>query len=171
MTADPRIEGVVRAQIGRAPRGPWRVAAWCSWRMPTVIVSPSVLADGTPYPTYAWLTCPHLSERCAAMESAGEAARMNALMADDPEFAARVHAASDALAAARERESVGVDACAGLGTAGTRLGARVKCLHAHVAARLAGIDDPIGTSVIAIGPAECASGRCRAFDLSTEETL
>ena len=169
MTEDRRIAAIVSAQVGRNPREPWRVAAWCSWGMPTAIVSPSVLADGTPYPTYAWLTCPHLSERCATLESAGEAARINAAMRQDPVLAAGVHAAAQELAAARARESGGLDACAGLGTAGTRMGAKVKCLHAHVAARLAGVEDPVGARIIALGPAACADGRCRRFETSSEE--
>ena len=145
---------------GRAPRESWRVAVRCSYGFPSVIVSPSLLADGTPFPTFAWLTCPHLSEALAAEESAGATAAWATRAALDPALAARLRAADDALREARTVESGGVDACESVGLAGQRDPLGVKCLHAHVALALIGIDDPVGVAELGKIPPSCANGRC-----------
>ncbi|MDO9174656.1 MAG: DUF501 domain-containing protein, partial [Actinomycetota bacterium] len=75
------------AQLGRIPRDPWRVAASCAHGFPSVIVSPALLTDGTPFPTYAWLTCPHLVEQLHAEESAGATAGWAARARCDAELA------------------------------------------------------------------------------------
>jgi hypothetical protein len=71
-----------------------------------------------------------------------------------------MRAADTAYREARAAESAGGDACAGVGIAGQRDPLATKCLHAHVAAALSGIDDPVGRGVLeAIAP-ECCDGRC-----------
>ncbi|MDR3687617.1 MAG: DUF501 domain-containing protein [Coriobacteriia bacterium] len=148
---------------GRVPREPWRVAARCAHGFPTVIVSPSLLADGTPFPTFAWLTCPHLSEALAAEESAGATAVWATRAAADPALAESLRAADGALRAARVAESGGVDACESVGLAGQRDPLGVKCLHAHVALVLIGIDDPIGAAELGKIPHSCPDGRCTSL--------
>ena len=152
---------LVSAQLGRTPRDPWRVAARCAYGYPTAIVSPSRLADGAPFPTYAWLTCPYLLETLAAEESAGAAATWAQRAADDSQFAAALVAADAAVRAARTRESGGEDACADVGIAGQRDPLGVKCLHAHVALALVGIEDPIGVEELGKIEPTCSDGRCR----------
>ena len=154
---------LVSAQLGRTPRGPWRVAVRCAHGYPSTIVSPSRLADGTPFPAYAWLTCPYLLETLAAEESAGAAATWAQRAADDPQLAAALVAADAAVRAARARESGGEDACADVGIAGQRDPLGVKCLHAHVALALAGIDDPIGTEELGKIEPTCSDVRCRSL--------
>ena len=151
---------VVAAQLGRAPRQPWRVGARCSHGYPVVILSPSELADGTPFPSLAWLTCPWLAERVGAQESNGETARWAASATADAGLAASLRRLDEDVRRARNTESGGVDACESVGLAGQRDPLGVKCLHAHVALALAGFEDPIGATVIAEGR-ECADGRCR----------
>ncbi|HEY5539891.1 MAG TPA: DUF501 domain-containing protein [Coriobacteriia bacterium] len=156
-----RESGLVAAQLGgRAPRKPWRVAARCSYGYPSAIVSPSLLADGTPFPTHAWLTCPYLTEALSAEESAGAAAVWAERAASDPLLAEHLHAADAALRSVRAEESGGADACEPVGLAGQRDPLGVKCLHAHVALTLIGIDDPIGVEELGKIPESCGNARC-----------
>ena len=151
---------LVAEQIGRAPRTPWRVAASCSFGRPTVIVSPSMLDDGTPFPTYAWLTCPHLVERVSAAESAGATARFAQRAHSEESLAVRLHALDARGRQLRAGESGGEDACATVGIGGQRDPLGVKCLHLHVALALLGEDDPIGIEVLASVARECEDDRC-----------
>jgi hypothetical protein len=125
-----------------------------------VIVSPSLLADSTPFPTFAWLTCPHLSEALAAEESAGATAAWAMRAAAEPVLAEGLYAADSVLHAARAAESGGVDACESVGLAGQRDPLGVKCLHAHVALALIGVADPIGVAELGKIPSSCPNGRC-----------
>ena len=125
-----------------------------------MIISPSLLADGTPFPTFAWLTCPHLSEALAAEESAGATAAWARRAASEPALAEGLHAADRVVRAVRAAESGGVDACESVGLAGQRDPLGVKCLHAHVAMALIGIEDPIGIAELGKIPSSCPNGRC-----------
>lgn len=151
---------LVAAQLGRKPREPWRVAARCEHGYPTVIVSPGLLADGTPFPAHAWLTCPHLAEKLSAEEAAGAAAGWAARAQVDADLAERLVAADALVRKARARESGGFDPCQSVGLAGQRSPLGVKCLHAHVALALAGIDDPIGGAELDEIERLCADVRC-----------
>lgn len=150
------------AQLGRIPREPWRVAVSCTHGFPSVIVSPAMLADGTPFPTYAWLTCPHLVERLHAEESAGATAGWAARAHSDTELAEGLRRADSAVREARKRESAGADPCSSVGLAGQREPLGVKCLHAHVALALLGIADPIGTAELGKVELACTDARCGA---------
>jgi hypothetical protein len=152
---------LVSAQLGRVPREPWRVAARCEHGYPSAIVSPSRLVDGTPFPAYSWLVCPYLIEALAARESAGAAGEWAQRAAGDPRLAEALVAADVAVRAARTQESRGEDACATVGLAGQRDPLGVKCLHAHVALALVGIEDPIGAEELGKIQPTCSDVRCR----------
>jgi len=160
----PHDADTVRTQLGRPPREPWRVATRCSFGVPTVIAMPSRLATGEPFPTTFYLTCPYLVAAVAALESKGEAERWAARLADDPALAARMRAADVAYREARVAESAGDDTCAAVGIAGQRDPLATKCLHAHVAAALSGIDDPVGHGVMETIEFECRDDRCGAAE-------
>jgi len=155
----------VSAQLGRVPRDPWRVAIRCSWDRPAVIVSPSRLADGTPFPNLAWLTCPWLAEFASAEESEGGAAGYASRAAEDPAFAEALVVADAAVRDLRAAESGGDDACASVGIAGQRDPLGVKCLHAHVALALLGVDDPVGEDVLSRVQRWCDDDRCAGLGL------
>ncbi len=155
---------LVAHQLGRAPRGRWRVAWRCEYGHPGVIVTAPLLEDGTPFPTLCYLTCPHLVERVAALESVGEVERWRRRLATDPVLAARLRAADVAYRAARTAEAGGEDPTPDVGIAGQRDPLAVKCLHAHVASALAGIDDPIGVAVLRDVGYSCDDGRCGSLD-------
>jgi hypothetical protein len=126
-------------------------------------VSPSRLDDATPFPTWAWLTCPFAIERLAALESAGATAAWAVRASEEPRLAAALRATDDALRLARAAESDGEDACCGVGLAGQRDPLGVKCLHAHAALRLAGLADPVGDAVLAEIGVECTDARCETL--------
>jgi len=174
---------IVALQTGRAPRPPWRVAVRCASGYPVVIASPSRLEDGTPFPTHLWLTCPALASFAAAEESAGATAIWRARVAQDSALAARLTAADGALRELRAAESDGDDACRDAGIAGQRDATSVKCMHAHVALALAGVDDPVGAEVlsdaVAAGAVEirfgnavaCPDQRCARLEEGAQSAL
>ncbi|MGV8082100.1 MAG: DUF501 domain-containing protein [Coriobacteriia bacterium] len=159
---------LVAAQTGRAPRQPWRTAARCRWGYPTVIVSPSRLSDGSLFPACAWLTCPHLLRAVAARESAGGAAYWAERARNEPAVAEGLRAADAALRELRRRESGGRDESKG-GIAGQRDPLGVKCLHAHVALALLGIDDPIGIAELSALEPDCRDEQCARLGQQNSE--
>lgn len=156
----PDEAALVAAQVGRPPRDPWRVAARCSYDFPTVIASPPRLADGEPFPTLFWLTCPWLVAAVSDLESAGAAADWAARLEREPELCARAEAADAEYRRLRAAEGGGDDPCADTGVAGQARVTGTKCLHAYVAASLAGLDDPAGAAMLAHLTRECPDGRC-----------
>ena len=145
-------------QLGRPPRGSWRVAARCSYAYPVVIAT---APDGDPpFPTLYYLTCPHLVGAVSAIESGGGVARWRDALTRDQALAERLDAADAAYRAARAAEAGGPDPFARVGIAGQRDVRGVKCLHAHAAAFIAGIDDPVGAGVLADVALECDDRRC-----------
>jgi len=164
---NPDDQRVVAAQLGRAPRGRCRVVTRCVHGYPRVIAVAPVLEDAAPFPTTFWLTCPHLTEALHALESAGAHRALASLAVEDPAFAARVLAADVSYRAARAAEGGGTDPCPQVGTAGQADALAVKCLHARLAALLAGIDDPLAEKVLDLlreaGVAmDCTEPRCAA---------
>jgi exopolyphosphatase/guanosine-5'-triphosphate,3'-diphosphate pyrophosphatase len=131
---------LVREQLGREPTTAFAVVARCTGGHPLVIRNAPVDANGDPFPTTFWLTCPEAVKAVARIESEGWIARLNERVQDDEAFDEALEAAHRAYA--EERGSDLPEARAWGGVAGTRTG--VKCLHAHYAYHLAGGDDPVG---------------------------
>lgn len=162
MTAEParHDEEVVARQIGRPPRRPWSVGSRCVHGFPSTIVSPPLLADGSPFPAHVWLTCPWLAEKAAQRESAGATGAYARLAAEDAEFARRLRDADAVLRGRREAAGSDGGLLGDVGIAGQRDPLGVKCLHAHLALTLIGIDDPIGADLLGAGGESCDDGRC-----------
>lgn len=131
--------------MGRAPRGRWEVAARCHLGIPMVIRSHPRLDDGSPFPTLFWLTCPVLVKRVSSLESTGWMARMNDTLYAEPSLRARLAEAIDAYSEERDRLER-IDDRASVPGGGPE---RVKCVHAHVAHRLAGGHNPVGAAALA----------------------
>ena len=131
----------VRQLLGREPAGRFQVVVRRLDGTPVVIENAPHLDDGTPMPTLYWLTDPSLREQVSRIESHGGVRRLEAAL--DP---ASIDAAHKAYA--RRRDAL-IEAHSGPqpsgGVGGTRTG--LKCLHAHLAAFLAGLDDPVGLAV------------------------
>jgi hypothetical protein len=152
--------GVVVRQLGRAPRGRWRVVTRCSYGAPVVIAT-APLMDGQPFPTLHYLTCPHLVAAISAIESGGGCESWRSTLAADPALASRLRDADAEYRIQRTREGGGVDPTPECGIGGERDPLGMKCLHAHVAAYLAGIADPVGESLVMGLARECDDARCR----------
>jgi hypothetical protein len=124
-----------------------------------------LLDDGTPFPTTYWLTCPSLVAAIHALESGGENRAWARRAGEDPALAAGMRRADASYRAARRAEGGGIDPCAETGVAGQADPLAVKCLHARVAAAVAGTGDPVGEGVLERlareGPAPpCDPGLC-----------
>lgn len=146
---------VIEIQLGRPLRARSEVVVRCHLGLPVVVRVPPHLADGSPFPTLYWLTCPLATTRIGRLEGAGGVKRMEAKAVADPEFAAGLEKAHADYAAEREAlvEDDDVPRPSG-GVGGTRRG--VKCLHAHYAHHAAGGENPVGELVAAwIGPLDC----------------
>ena len=150
---------VVAAQLGRPPRGTRAVAHRCPCGLPDVVETTPRLADGTPFPTLFYLTCPRAVAACGRLESAGVMRELNARLAADPDLAAGYRAAHEDYLA--RREAIGhVPEIAGVSAGG--LPGRVKCLHVHLAHALAtgpGVN-PVGDETLALVEPWWPDGPC-----------
>jgi hypothetical protein len=150
---------VVAAQLGRPPRGTRFVAHRCPCGLPDVVETTPRLDDGTPFPTLYYLTCPRAAAECGRLESTGLMRAQGERLATDPDLAARYRAAHDDYLA--RREAIGhVPEIAGVSAGG--MPTRVKCLHVHLAHRLAagpGVN-PIGDETLAAVEPWWTAGPC-----------
>jgi hypothetical protein len=125
---------VVATQLGRVPRGTRAVAYRCPCGLPAVVETTPRLADGSPFPTLFYLTCPRAVAACGKLESSGLMREMTARLAADPGLAADYRAAHRDYLSRREAIMV-VPEIAGVSAGG--MPGRVKCLHALLAHALA----------------------------------
>lgn len=140
---DPQTRAVAEL-LGREPMGEFTVVVRDPSGGPAVIRNEPYLPDGRPMPTLFWLVDRTLSRWVGRLEAAGgvdEAERKVGMT--------RIAHDHDAYSQARERRITatvagGDTALVPLsgGVGGTRMG--VKCLHAHLAAWMAGMDDAVG---------------------------
>ncbi len=150
MTAADEV--AVTAQLQRVPRGVSAVAFRCPCGNPAVVATEPRLADGTPFPTTYYLTCPRATSACSTLESQGVMAEMSERLATDEKLEPAYRRAH--LAYLADREAMGVvPEIAGVSAGG--MPNRVKCLHALAAHALAagpGVN-PFGDETLArIGP-------------------
>ncbi len=148
---------IVEAQLGRPPRAIRQPAHTCTCGLADVIETSPRLADGTPFPTLYYLTCPRAAKEIGRLEASGLDARDDraASYRSRARRAATGRAAEDYL---RRRDALGV--LPGAPTAGG-MPDRVKCLHVLVAHSLAvgpGVN-PFGDEALALMP---DWGRARA---------
>ncbi|MHB1613782.1 MAG: DUF501 domain-containing protein [Actinomycetes bacterium] len=164
-----RDRAAVTAGLGRTAREVSGVGHRCGCGLPDVVVTDPRLADGSPFPTVFYLTCPRAVSRVSSLESSGVMATMTADLQSDAELGEAYRRAHRDYQARREELGV-VPELAGVSAGG--MPDRVKCLHALVAHALAagtGIN-PIGDRVLTLlgaqglGPDRCwgAPGSCTA---------
>jgi uncharacterized protein len=136
------VEAVGR-QLGRPPRGSWRVARRCACGLPQVIETFPRLEDGTPFPTLWWLTCATLSSQVGRLESSGWMAGFNKRLREDHDLHQALELSIAAYIEARDRrEPLGSATHPGGGPD------RVKCLHAHTAHHLVTGANAAGAAVL-----------------------
>jgi len=150
-----RDAAVIAAQLGRPPRGLLAVAHRCPCGLPDVAETAPRLADGSPFPTLYYLTCPRANAAVSKLEASGVMRDMTARLADGAlrrryesahrDYLARREAA--ARSAGMEPLPPGTQSAGGMPE-------RVKCLHALVAHELAAGDvNPFGREALdAVGP-------------------
>ena len=132
-------EQAVQAQLGRPPRALRGVAHRCPCGLPDVVQTAPRLADGTPFPTLFYLTCPRAVAAVSRLEAAGVMREMQQRLASQPGLRAAQQAAHRDYLARRAAAAAeaGVEPLpAGTQSAGG-MPDRVKCLHALVAHELA----------------------------------
>jgi hypothetical protein len=160
VTADAEV---VTRQLGRPPRGLRRVAHRCPCGLPDVVETAPRLADGAPFPTLYYLTCPRATAAVGRLEAAGVMRQMQQRLATDPELRAAYQAAHRDYLARREEaaRASGVPPLPpGTQSAGG-MPARVKCLHALTAHELAVPGaNPLGREAAAQAGPWWAAGPC-----------
>lgn len=149
---------VLRAQLGRPARGVVGIAARCACGNPTVAATAPRLEDGTPFPTFYYLTHPAATAAMSGLEATQVMRALSDELAADPDTAEAYLAAHEAYL--RDRSGYGeVAEIDGISAGG--MPTRVKCLHALAAHALAagpGVN-PIGDRALALSswsPDRCA---------------
>lgn len=149
---------VVSAQLGRTARGVVGIAARCVCGNPAVVATSPRLADGSPFPTFYYLTHPAATAAMSTLEATQVMPELAALLDDDEMVAADYRAAHEAYLA--DRAQFGdVSEIAGISAGGMPV--RVKCLHAlagHALAAGRGVN-PIGDR--ALDRADWSPQRCQ----------
>jgi uncharacterized protein len=159
VTVSAADRAAVAAQLGREPRATRSVAHRCPCGLPDVVESAPRLADGTPFPTLYYLTCPRAASSVGRLETSGLMREMTARLQTDDVLAAGYRAAHESYLARREAiEPVAEIA----GTSAGGMPNRVKCLHVLVAHALAagrGVN-PLGDEALDLLPPWWADGPC-----------
>ena len=152
---------VVSAQLGREARGVVGIAARCVCGNPTVVATSPRLPDGTPFPTFYYLTHPAATAEMSRLEVGQVMVELNRRLAEEPEFAAQYRRAHEAFVA--DRAQFGdVPEIAGVSAGG--MPTRVKCLHAlagHALAAGPGVN-PAGDVALALSA--WSPERCECAD-------
>lgn len=149
---------VVSAQLGRTARGVVGIAARCVCGNPTVVATSPRLADGSPFPTFYYLTHPAATSAMSTLEATQVMPELAALLDEDESIADGYRAAHEAYLA--DRAQFGdVSEIAGISAGGMPV--RVKCLHAlagHALAAGRGVN-PIGD--LALDRSDWSPQRCQ----------
>lgn len=152
---------IVSRQLGRPARDVVGIAARCVCGAPTVVSTRPRLTDGTPFPTFYYLTHPAATASISTLEAEGEMPGLAAMLVD--EVADAYREAHESYVA--DRESIDeVPEIAGISAGG--MPDRVKCLHAlagHALAAGPGVN-PIGD--IALERSTWSPLVCQCLDYS-----
>ncbi|WP_251446780.1 MULTISPECIES: DUF501 domain-containing protein [unclassified Microbacterium] len=151
---------VVSAQLGREARGVVGIAARCVCGNPTVVATLPRLPDGSPFPTFYYLTHPVAAAAMSTLEAEHAMPELAQLL-DDEEVAAAYLRAHQAFLADRSQYG-DVPEIAGVSAGG--MPTRVKCLHAlagHALAAGEGVN-PIGDE--ALRRARWSPERCECVE-------
>lgn len=148
---------MVSWQLGRPARPFRRVAARCTHGFPAVTEQAPFGADGEPFPTTFYLTCPWLVSGIARLEAGGGVERFSQAVKSDPGLGRSLAEADEEQRRLRPELDVGI--------AGTRSRENLKCLHAHAAFALARPGYEVGERVLAeAGERWCPDARCARAD-------
>jgi hypothetical protein len=133
---------VLSRQIARTPAGRVFIARRCPQGMPAVILTvPTDWSDG-PFPPLLWLSCPHAAREAGRLESEGLVRRFDRILESDNPARERFTEEESEYARLTGRvmqHAWGRELAGKVGEKGVAGGSKgaVKCLHAHLAFRLA----------------------------------
>jgi uncharacterized protein len=154
---------VVGMQLGRPPRAVMAIVHRCPCGLPDVVQTAPRLADGSPFPTLYYLSCPLASAAVSRLEAAGLMREMTSRLAADPILRASYRAAHEDYLRRRTEAArqAGLDPLPpGTHSAGG-MPDRVKCLHALVAHELAVPGgNPLGAEAARAAGAWWKAGPC-----------
>ena len=145
-------------QLGREMRDVVGVGARCVCGNPIVVVTKPRLSDGSPFPTFYYLSLPAATAALSTLEASGFMAELQARLSEEPELKAAYEKAHESYLADRlvHGEVAEID---GISAGGMPV--RVKCLHAlagHSLAAGPGVN-PIGD--IALEACAWKQNRCQ----------
>ena len=144
---------MVSWQLGRPAKPFRRVAARCAHGFPAVTEQAPFGADGEPFPTTFYLTCPWLVSGIARVEAGGGVERFSEAAKSDPALGRSLAQADGEQRRLRPELDVGI--------AGTRTPENLKCLHAHAAFALARPGYELGERILTeAGERWCPDARC-----------
>lgn len=146
------------SQLGRPVRNVVGVAARCVCGNPTVVATAPRLEDGSPFPTFYYLTHPAATIAMSQLEAEGVMVEFTELLAGDEELQAQYRRAHEAFLADRAQFGE-VEEIAGISSGG--MPTRIKCLHAlagHALAAGPGVN-PIGD--LALERSSYSPDRCQ----------
>lgn len=153
----PQEIRVLSAQLGREARGVVGIAARCVCGNPTVVATAPRLPQGTPFPTFYYLTHPAATAEMSRLESGQVMVEFTERLTEDADIRERYRRAHDAFLSDRAQYG-DVPEVANVSSGG--MPTRVKCLHAlagHALAAGPGVN-PIGDLALersAWSPARC----------------
>jgi uncharacterized protein len=154
---------VVARQLGRTPRGVIAIAHRCPCGLADVVQTAPRLADGTPFPTLYYLTCPRAAAAISGLEAAGLMREMAARLLADSELRGRYLAAHlDYLTRrADAAEQAGLEPLPPDTQSAGGMPYRVKCLHALAAHALAVPgSNPLGAEAVRAAGEWWQAGPC-----------
>jgi hypothetical protein len=134
---------IVSAQLGRPARDVIGIPARCVCGAPTVVATAPRLSDGTPFPTFYYLTHPAATIAMSDLEATQVMAEFTEILNADEDMQKQYLVAHEQFIADRESVAV-VPELDGISAGGMPV--RVKCLHAlagHALAAGPGVN-PIG---------------------------
>lgn len=145
-------------QLGREMRDVIGIGARCVCGNPIVVVTKPRLSDGSPFPTFYYLSLPAATAALSTLEAAGFMAQLQDRLAAEPELAAAYLHAHESYLADRSAHGL-VPEIDGISAGG--MPTRVKCLHAlagHALSAGPGVN-PIGD--IALEACTWKQDRCQ----------
>jgi hypothetical protein len=166
-SASERDLSFIAEQLGRTPRDVYAIAHRCPCGAPTVVETKPRLADGTPFPTFYYATCPRLTSAISTLENGTMMSDMNERLSTDAQLSGAFQAAHLDYLAARAATGETVTEIADTSAGG--MPDRVKCLHSLVAHSLAagpGVN-PLGDEALAQLPQWWLNAPCSQIEPST----
>ncbi|HLT67381.1 MAG TPA: DUF501 domain-containing protein [Microbacterium sp.] len=152
---------VVSSQLGREARGIVGIAARCVCGNPTVVATAPRLPQGTPFPTFYYLTHPAATAEMSRLEAGQVMVEFTEILENDEGVREQYRRAHEAFLA--DRAQFGdVPEVDGISSGG--MPTRVKCLHAlagHALAAGPGVN-PIGD--LALERSAWSPERCECQD-------